>query len=113
MSGGLFTSREEVKADDGFEHALIFLYGCAVPAAFLAEHSLGLKVCDGVRDSGPNFAQCDVEVGLAGVEVATGRSLERDDLDALDTDVTQVRRSRHIGECSGEARGGEGVGAVA
>jgi hypothetical protein len=50
---------------------------------------------------------------LAGVEVATGRSLERDDLDALDAEVTQVRRGRHIGERSGEARGGEGVGVVA
>ena len=34
---------EPVKAGDGFEHVLIFLYGCAVPAAFLAEHSPGLK----------------------------------------------------------------------
>jgi hypothetical protein len=95
VAGGLFTSCEEVKTDDCFEHALIFLYGCAVPAAFLAEHSPGLEVGDGVLDSGPDFAQCGVELGLAGVEVATGRSLERDDLDALDAEVTQVRRGRH------------------
>jgi hypothetical protein len=95
------------------KHALVFLYGCSVPAAFLAEHSPGLKVRDGVFDGGADFAQRGVELGLSSVEVATRESFERDDLDALDTDVTQVGRSWQVGEHSGEAGGGEGVGVVA
>jgi len=55
LSGGLFTSREEEESDDGFEHALVFFYGGSVSAAFLAEHSPGLKVRDGVFDSRPDF----------------------------------------------------------
>src|SRR5947209_931211 len=54
--GGLFTSREEEESDDGFEHALVFFYGCSVSAAFLAEHAPYLEVCDGVLDSRPDFA---------------------------------------------------------
>jgi hypothetical protein len=56
MTGGLFTSREEEESDDGFEHALVFFYGCSVSAAFLAEHAPCLEVCDGVLDSRPDFA---------------------------------------------------------
>src|SRR5437764_3672343 len=56
IPGGLFTSREEEESDDGFEHALVFFYGCSVSAAFLAEHAPCLEVCDGVLDSRPDFA---------------------------------------------------------
>ena len=54
-------------------------------------------------DGGADFAQSGVELGLAGGEVATGESFERDDLDALDTDVTQVGCGGHLGEQGGEA----------
>lgn len=56
MPGGLFTGREEEESDDGFEHALVFFYGCSVSAAFLAEHAPCLEVGDGVLDSRPDFA---------------------------------------------------------
>jgi hypothetical protein len=36
-------------------------------------------------DGGSDFARRGVELGLTGVEVATGASLERNELDALDT----------------------------
>ena len=55
-AGGLFTSCEEEQSGGRFEHALVFFYGCSVPAAFLAEHALCLEVCDGVFDRGPDFA---------------------------------------------------------
>jgi hypothetical protein len=53
---GLFTSREEEESDAGFEHALVFFYGCSVSAAFFAEHAPCLEVRDGALDSGPDFA---------------------------------------------------------
>src|ERR671916_863316 len=90
-----------------------FLYGCTVPAAFLADHSPCLEVGDGVFDGGADFAQGGVELGLAGGEVATGESFEGDDLDALDTDVTQVGCGGHLGEQGGQARGNEGISVVA
>jgi hypothetical protein len=42
-----------------------------------------------------------VELGLGGGEIATGESFDRDDLDALDTDIAQVRRRGDVGEQSG------------
>ena len=64
-------------------------------------------------DGGADFAESGVELGLAGGEILTGESFGRDDFDALDTDVAQVRRSGDAGELGGQARGGEGVGIVA
>src|SRR4051812_48724065 len=89
-SGGLFISREEVESDDGFEHALVFFCWCSVPAAFLAEHAPCLEVGDGVFDGGADFAERGVELGLAGGQLPTGNSFDRDDLNALDTDIAQV-----------------------
>src|SRR6185312_9434602 len=66
VPGRLFTSREEVESDDGFEHTLVFFYRCSVPAAFLAENAPCLKVGDGVFDGGADFAERGVEFGLAG-----------------------------------------------
>jgi hypothetical protein len=57
---------------------------------FFAEHSPCLEVHDGVFDGGPDLPQGGVELGFQWCEVATGESFERYDLDALDTDVTQV-----------------------
>ena len=56
LTGGLFTSCKEEQSGDGFEHALVFFYGCSVPAAFLAEHAPCLEVRDGVFDRSPDFA---------------------------------------------------------
>ena len=64
-------------------------------------------------DGGADFAQRSIELGLAGVEVATGKSFERDELDALDTDIAQVGRGGHAQEQDGQTGGGEGVGVVA
>jgi hypothetical protein len=63
-------------------------------------------------DGGSDFAQRGVELGLTGVEVATGASLERKVL-ALDIDIAQVSRGGHAGEQGGRAGDGEGVGVVA
>ena len=42
-------------------------------------------------DGGADFAESGVEFGLGGGEVGTGESFDRDDLDALDTDIALVR----------------------
>jgi hypothetical protein len=63
------------------------LYWCSKSAAFLAEDSPCLEVCDGVFHGGADFAESGVELGLSGGEVPTGESFERDDLDAFDTDI--------------------------
>jgi hypothetical protein len=79
---------------------LVLFYRCSVPAAFLAEHLPCLEVRNGVFDGGADFAEGGVELGLGG-EILTGESFDRDDLDALDTDVAQVRRSGDVGEQGG------------
>jgi hypothetical protein len=99
-SGGLFIGCEEEKSNDRFEHAWVFFYGGSVPAAFLAEHAPGLEVRDGTFDSDPDFAQRGVELGLAGGEVASGRSFERDEFDTFDPDIAQIGHRRQIGEQS-------------
>lgn len=68
------------------------LEGCSQAAAFFAEHSSCLEVRDRVFDGSAGFAESGVELGLAGGEAATGESFDRDDLDALDTNVAHVRR---------------------
>ena len=52
-------------------------------------------------DGGADFAQRRVERGLGGGEIATRESFDRDDLDALDTDIAQVGRSGDVSELSG------------
>src|SRR2546421_1598887 len=85
--GSLFIDCEEVESDDGFEHALVLFYRRSVPAAFFAEHAPGLEGRDGVFDSGADFAQRSVEFGLSGGEIDIGQSFDRDEFDALDTDI--------------------------
>jgi len=71
-----------------FEHALVLFYRCSIPAAFFAKHAPDLEVRDGVFDDGADFAQGGVESGLSGGEIDAGRSFDRAELDARDTDIT-------------------------
>jgi hypothetical protein len=80
---------------------LVFFYRCPVPAAFFAKHAPCFQVRNGVFDGGADFAQCGVERGLGGGEIAPRESFDRGDLDALDTDIAQVGRSGDAGELGG------------
>lgn len=46
-----------------------------------------LKMRDGTFDDGTDFAQRGVEIGLGVIELGTGESSERKDLDALNADT--------------------------
>ncbi|HZS22282.1 MAG TPA: hypothetical protein VFA63_15035 [Pseudonocardiaceae bacterium] len=50
---------------------------------------------------GTDFAQRGVQRGLGGGEIATRESFDRDDLDALDTDIAQVGRSGDVSQLGG------------
>src|SRR3954454_21600667 len=91
LPGGLFRSSKEVEADNGFEHALVLFYPCPVPAAFLAEHSPCLEVRDSMFDGGADCAEGSVERSLSGSVSSTGEWFDRDDPDARDPNIAQVR----------------------
>lgn len=67
-------------------------YFLSVPGSGRLPHGASpcLEVGDDVFDGGSDFAQRDVELGLGGGEVATGESLGRDGVDALDAEIAQV-----------------------